>query len=328
MIESKYLTAIKLSGIKLGLLSGSTPVFPDKFRGLISIGPDIRESRHDQSMGALLALFQSGYGLDSNCLHFTLGGSMAFFETLLFLKGKVDTIIFEVPYYEPYIAAARQLGFQVSIVNAVFEVVTSLDPEKTAVCLTSPNFFNGKFVPTNQLQVISSRYKYLVLDEVFHSSFSGDHKLFSQISKPNLIKINSLSKVVGLSMLRFGWIAASPNIIDEIRKISLLTFTDYPTPSLRIALAIMQNLPAIVNEIKSSYESNRQLVKVFIKSAPDFRFSHGLECGHFVAVNTKEDLGNYCLSSVYFGGGDMWRFRIDVSPQALTDFLDFMGAKK
>jgi aspartate/methionine/tyrosine aminotransferase len=327
-METKYLTPFKLLNQEPSLLGGSTPLFPAKYSKLLTLGNNLNESRKDNSIKQIYSIFENNFSIHPEYLHLSLGCSMAFFESLLVLKKYCSKIVFEIPYYEPYVAAAKLLNFNISYSQLVTQKdFSGLDKDSIA-CLSNPNFFTGRKLNDEQLDNLSQNFKYLLIDEVFFSSFSNQNKLSSNFFSDNVIKINSLSKSMGLSMLRFGWVHSNPIIINELKKLSLLTFTDYPTPSLRLAVQILSNYQTILKEIKQQFKEGRNLIRSHLAQFQSIQLSHPFDEGHFGSFESRLELKELCLNSKLFGLEHCWRFRIDKSIEDLNKLLIRLDIRK
>jgi len=174
------------------------------------------------------------YGIaDKNRILVTSGGSSAIYLIYRTLLAASDHIIVESPCYDPYLTTAAALEVKAVLLQRspsyfkvdLGELESLITPQTKLIILT--NLYNpgGTFLENELLRglaVIARKYHVRVLiDEVFHD-FVEEKQSPAATLDDHFISLNGLSKVYGLGMLRCGWLLASPDIIDSIRKVQVI----------------------------------------------------------------------------------------------------------
>lgn len=156
----------------------------------------------------------------------TASSTAAVFASILHLKrcGRGNAIGIITPTYYVFEEAARILGFDVYFIdqNCIAEQLTEFRTISfSAIIVTNPTFPEGIFLKTSQLNLLiefsKRRDTTLIIDEAY--SNIPLHPVYPPYSPPsgeNIIRLNSFSKLWGLSGLRGGYIAAASNIAKSI----------------------------------------------------------------------------------------------------------------
>ncbi len=116
------------------------------------------------------------------------------------------------------------------------EVIEAIKPGLKMVVLCNPNNPTGTPIPNEQTEeIIDAANKVgagILVDEAYHE-FARDLTVVNLINKyPNLFIVRSLSKSMGISSLRAGYIISSKDNILELRKIR--GPYDLPTPTAQV----------------------------------------------------------------------------------------------
>jgi len=165
------------------------------------------------------------------------GASGALFLICRTILEKGAHVIVETPCYEPLIAIPEFIGAEISYFNRKPENDYRIDPDELdssildrtkLIILTNLHNPSGYFIRDNELLSIlevgrkhNKEIKILV-DEVYHR-FVDQGILSAAKLDDGFISINSISKVYGLFMLRCGWIVAESKLIDNLRRVFILT---------------------------------------------------------------------------------------------------------
>lgn len=324
-----YLSDLKIKQYDFGILSGTTPLFPKSYFKKITPNFTTEESRKRVEYEAVKSLIISLTGY-SAC-ELTVGASEAFLLFLLFLKRKkTDRIVFEVPYYQPYLLIAQHLGFSIEFAYRQFESefleIASIKriTKKSAIIISNPNFYYGTRIKNEDIFKLANIFKYVLLDEVHLPQFTKSNSFGSGIKSKNVFSINSLAKSMGLSSLRFGWIAGEDEYIKILSEISLYSHVDMPTIPMISAYKALLNKDLIITKIKSDYAKNSTLLRESILSFENknIKLSHSFLNGHFAAIKGKNlNYSHIMCPSSYFGIKGLFRFRIDRPTKTLQKLI-------
>lgn len=206
----------------------------------------------------------------------TAGSKIAIFMVLKALISQGDLVsVFEpawVSYREQIIIAGgipRFLSFSES-----FEGSLKIDPRTKVVILNNPNNPSGRNYSAPELQRIKVACDevgaILLLDEAY-SDFVGEGEFFSgRRLGDDVVVVNSLSKNLGMSGWRLGYVIAAPILIARILKLQQNLITCAPT---LLQLYVAKYLEELLEETKPQIEEiieRRRATKRFL-------FSHGIK---------------------------------------------------
>ena len=326
MIQENYLHLLKTKSKQFGTLSGTTPLFPEILNKHIVPKFTVKENREIVERGFIKELLCELTGYHS--CELSIGASGALLNVFLFLKEKgIHELVLEKPYYQPYFLLAMLLGFKISFFDRTFQAIDQkiqLTKINSALLISNPHFFYGTKLNNDQLVKISNNFRYLIIDEVFYPQFDHNNQFGCGLNSSHIIAINSLSKSMGLSSLRFGWVAGSSKNISQISKVSLLNQVDIPSLTMLSSYLAIQNTNQIISTIKKNYQSNKNelVIKIQKHYQGQIRFSHDLSSGHFFAIEgiSKVAAKEFC-SSKYFGVNNQFRARIDRSITPIINLL-------
>jgi aspartate/methionine/tyrosine aminotransferase len=157
--------------------------------------------------------------------------------------------------------------------------LSSASQGKKVVLLSNPNCPTGHLYSVHELERIANHSKLLIVDEVFLPLFSGGR--FSQIhSNSKIVGIGSLSKSLGLSHLRLGWLFGPSKFIANANVLAFHFHTDMPNWSLVGGIQALKESKSILAKLEKMANRNRDFVKSFVQSRPGL-ISHNFETGYF-----------------------------------------------
>ncbi|MFM2125614.1 MAG: hypothetical protein RL328_2065 [Acidobacteriota bacterium] len=156
------------------------------------------------------------------------GASLAMFLVCRGLLQRQETALVEWPTYEPFLAAVEAAYAQplslwrdprtMHLSPALLETMLRRTGAR-AVILSNPHNPSGVLLSNDvlhELATVAARFDApLIVDEVFRDLVPGAGATFRV--HENIVAINSLSKVYGLSSLRCSWITASERHLSRIR---------------------------------------------------------------------------------------------------------------
>ena len=174
--------------------------------------------------------FADRYGLDPATVLAGNGSTQSIYALPLALKTKKAMIL--GPTYADYADACRMhsvrfdyfiaqesQGFKADI-NLIKKQVTGFD----TVFICNPNNPTGAFYTAVEIESLCRDFPdiYFVIDESYLPFVtSGDHESMIGRSLPNVIILNSMSKIFRISGLRIGFTIASKNVIEALTRYSL-----------------------------------------------------------------------------------------------------------
>ena len=127
-------------------------------------------------------------------------------------------------------------------------------------------------------ELIGVYHDTVIVDEIFLPIFANEVSRTQALK--NVISLSGLSKTLGLSSLRVGWIQASPKIVRAADQIGLNSYCDVPTLPLVAASEILPKWNEIVAHHRARVDANRATVRAFGQAHPGV-LSHDFSQGHF-----------------------------------------------
>jgi len=198
-----------------------------------------------------------------------------------------STVIVEQPVYDPIrrVAAFRHLRvlslprrpddrFDIGIA----QIEEGLGRGARAVVLTNLHNPSGQMLSPAAVTAIAERCARvgatLIIDEVYldaaHLNVGGPLWTAAHLAD-NVVAINSLTKVYGLSGLRIGWLMTNPALLDRARRIMDMLNVDNPAPSTALALSAFEQMERLEERFRRFYRQGQELFRRWLASEPDFR---------------------------------------------------------
>jgi aspartate/methionine/tyrosine aminotransferase len=211
---------------------------------------------------AIAAKYRPWYGLDLDPereITVCCGATEGMIATLLAVTNPGDEIVVFEPYYENYAPDAELCGAKRRLVTLHAptwsfdpdELRRAFNPKTKAIIINSPNNPTGKVFTRQELEFIAElcqEYDVLAItDEIYeHIVFDGVSHI-PMMTIPGMrdrsILINSMSKTYSVTGWRVGWVLASPDLTDTIRKVHDFLTVGAASP-LQAAGVIALSLPA------------------------------------------------------------------------------------
>ena len=180
----------------------------------------------DGNRYALTALARR-YGLPTEQIITTTGATGALVLVLKTLMGPGDHVLVESPGFDFFSKLALESGATVDTVSRpapsfgidLDDLRRKLTPRTRAILITNLHNPSGAELTAEAITaaaaVADQTGAVLVVDEVY-ADFSPTARPAARLA-PNVISVSSLTKVMGLFALKFGWLAAHPDLIARIR---------------------------------------------------------------------------------------------------------------
>lgn len=209
------------------------------------------------------------------------GTSMANFLALAALIAPGDEVLFELPGYEPLLAAARFLGADVKrFVRApdlgfgvdLDALRTTASPRTRLIVLANLHNPSGAFVDEDTLRQIGDIAErcdaHVLVDEVYLDAVVLRPQSAALLG-PRFVTTSSLTKVYGLSGLRCGWILADPALVERIWRLNDLFVVNRAHQAERLACFAFQHLGEVFAGTTTRLATNRALFDAFVESRAD-----------------------------------------------------------
>lgn len=219
------------------------------------------------------------YGLNydpENELLITVGVSEALQNAMLATIDPGDEVIIPEPCfvaYGPSVVFAGGVPVYVSTsVEQEFQVTraaieAAITPKTKAILIGYPNNPTGAVMSRERLLEIAAlaeQYDLLVFsDEIYDRLVYGvEHTSFAQLPgmRDRTILLGGFSKAYAMTGWRLGWLAASAEIANAVRKIHQYAIMSAPTVAQYAGLAALQTGEEDVQRMVSEYDRRRQVI--------------------------------------------------------------------
>jgi aspartate/methionine/tyrosine aminotransferase len=235
---------------------------------------------------ALAAKYHQHYSLEFDPereITVVCGSTEGMIASLLAVTNPGDEVIIFEPYYENYgpdtlLSGAARRFVSLRPPHWTFdpeELRRAFSPRTKAIIINTPNNPTGKVFDQRELQYIAElcqEYNALAItDEIYeHILYDGAvHLPMMQIPgmRDRTILINSMSKTYSVTGWRVGWVLASPDLTDSIRKVHDFLTVGAPAP-LQQAGVVALGLPdSYYAELAAVYQTKRDLMLGILQEA-------------------------------------------------------------
>lgn len=219
------------------------------------------------------------YGINydpENELLITVGVSEALQNAMLATIDPGDEVIIPEPCfvaYGPSVVFAGGVPVYVSTsVEQEFQVTreaieAAITPKTKAILIGYPNNPTGAVMSRERLldiAALAEQYDLLVFsDEIYDRLVYGvEHTSFAQLPgmRERTILLGGFSKAYAMTGWRLGWLAASAEIANAVRKIHQYAIMSAPTVAQYAGLAALQTGEEDVQRMVSEYDRRRQVI--------------------------------------------------------------------
>jgi aspartate/methionine/tyrosine aminotransferase len=191
-----------------------------------------------------------------------------------------DEVLVEQPTYEPLLAALQFLGARIRRFARRFEdgyhlnldsLRSQMSDRVKLVVITNPHNPSGVALPAEEIAAAGeiAGLAYVLVDEVYRDILFDDAPPSHVHLGPRFLATSSLTKSYGLSGLRCGWVLASVEIADRLRRVRDLLGAVGSMPSDGLALAALRRLPRLAERTRSILEPNQKLIRDFLTEHSD-----------------------------------------------------------
>jgi aspartate/methionine/tyrosine aminotransferase len=108
----------------------------------------------------------------------------------------------------------------------------------------------------------------VLVDEVYLESVHGQEIAPAASISPTFVSTASLTKAYGLSGLRAGWVLASPDLAEKVRRVRDIVDGVGVFPSELLAARAFERLPALRERARKILEPNLALLQEFMGRHP------------------------------------------------------------
>ena len=211
------------------------------------------------------------------------GATEGMAAVLLALVDPGDEVIVFEPYYENYhpdlqlCGATRKLvtlhapdwGFDADELRRAFSGKTK------AIIINSPNNPTGRVFDRAELTLIAELCQEFdalcITDEIYEHILYDGAEHIPMMTLPGMrersVLVNSCSKTYSVTGWRVGWVLASPDLTDGIRKVHDFLTVGAATPLQYAAVAALQAPDAYYAELGNHYDWRRRKLEGYLTAA-------------------------------------------------------------
>jgi aminotransferase len=231
---------------------------------------------------AIAAKYRRTYGLEfdpATEITVTCGATEGMIASLLAVADPDDEVIVFEPFYENYHPDTLLSGAQRKLVQLYApdwhfdkeELRRAFSPRTKAIIINTPHNPTGKVFSRDELTFIAElcqEYDALAItDEIYeHITYDGERHI-PMISLPGMrhrsILLNSLSKTFSVTGWRVGWVLASPEISNSVRKVHDFLTVGAATPLQQAGVLALSLPDEYYEKLSREYDGRRQaLMKI------------------------------------------------------------------
>lgn len=245
----------------------------------------------------------TGMKLDPNGeIVVTCGSTEAMMAAMMSVTNPGDKVIIFSPFYENYgadtiLSGAEpiyvplnppEFSFDADVLEAAFK------QKPKALILCNPSNPCGKVFTYNELKIIADlaeKYDtFVITDEVYEHIVYAPNKHVYFASLPNMrdrtITCSSLSKTYSITGWRLGYVIASPEVIDRVKKVHDFLTVGAAAPLQEAAVTGLNFGDGYYAELQAKYTEKRG---IFLKGLEDLKIAHTEPQGaYYVLLDVSE----------------------------------------
>ncbi len=291
--------ALKKEGFPIVHLGGGEPEYPAPQSAVDALikKAQSRKIKYSPTTGSLdlrkavCAYTKANYGFnpEPKQVIISAGAKQAIYNFLLCVVNPGDEVIFPVPYWVSYpdmitlvggvpVQVRPQDGIQITFE----QIKQAITPKTKAIMLNSPNnpsgtVFGDEFIK-NLVELCEQNKIWLMTDDIYHQLvFDGVNPAspftYAKDSS-NIVAINGVSKVYGLTGLRIGWaVSSNTELIAAMGRMQAQTTSCNSDVSEAAALAALTGPQDCVDELRKILQNNRDVLIAELSKIPDVKIN-------------------------------------------------------
>ena len=290
--------ALKAAGEPVIHLGGGEPTYPAPESAVDAIiqKAKTRKIKYTPSSGtpelkaAVLGYTQQHYGrkYELNQVIISAGAKQALFNFLLAAVDPGDEVIFPAPYWVSYPEMVRMAGGKPVIVHgtqgglgvSANDILNAVTPRTKVILINSPcnpsgQIYSEEFIRT-VVEFAEQKNIFLVMDDIYHQLVFDGKKTpnpcaYAKEAK-NLVIINGVSKLYGLTGLRIGWaVCANNELIGAMGRIQAQSTSCNGDLSEVGAAAALKGDQSVVADLCRVLQQNRDVLLAEAAKIPHVR---------------------------------------------------------
>src|SRR5579871_1427125 len=235
---------------------------------------------------AIAAKYRRSYGLEVDPqreITVVCGATEGMLASLLAVTNPGDEVVIFEPYYENYGPDTLMCGASRKFVRLrppdwsfdPDELRRAFSPRTKAIILNSPNNPTGHVLTRSELEIIAELCQEFdtvaITDEIYeHILYDGAvHVPMMQIPgmRDRTILVNSMSKTYSVTGWRVGWVLASPDLTETIRKVHDFMTVGAAAPLQQAGVVALSLPDEYYTELAADYRSRRDMLLATLSTA-------------------------------------------------------------
>ena len=219
----------------------------------------------------------------------TGGAKQAIYNFLLCAVNPGDEVVFSAPYWVSYPEMVKLVGGVPVVVRpkegikvTIEEIKTAITPKTKAIMFNSPNnpsgvLFEAEFIK-DLVELCEEKNIWLMTDDIYHQLVFGGKKApspYAYAKNPdNIVVINGVSKLYGLTGLRIGWgVSTNTEMIKAMGRMQAQTTSCTSDLSQVGALAALKEDKDFIKTLQKTLETNRDILVNELKQIPNIKIN-------------------------------------------------------
>jgi aspartate/methionine/tyrosine aminotransferase len=237
---------------------------------------------NDNGYRPLVEAIAARYGVAPEMVATAPGASGANFLVYVALVEAGCDVLVERPGYDPLFGPMPLFGARLTRFDRRFEDGYRVDPEAVRRAITPKtrlivitNLHNPTGVLADEAaleevgRIAEGVGAKVLVDEVYLDSVPGPLRQPIGARSPVFITTSSLTKSYGLSGLRCGWVIASPEVAEKVRRARDVVDGSGAFPAERLSVLAFQQIDRLAERARRLLDRNRRLMLDFVATRPD-----------------------------------------------------------
>ena len=235
---------------------------------------------------AIVDKYRRTYGMDFDPereIAVCCGATEGMIATMLAVLDPGDEVVLFEPFYENYGPDTQLCGAHTRYVSLLApdwsfdreELRRAFTPRTKAIILNSPNNPTGKVFTREELEFIAGLCQEFdalaISDEIYEHILYDGAVHIPIMSLPGMrdrsILVNSMSKTYSVTGWRVGWVMASPDLMDSIRKVHDFLTVGAAAPLQQAGVLALGMGPEYYQNLSAEYAKRRDHILASLQSA-------------------------------------------------------------
>ncbi len=218
------------------------------------------------------------------------GAKQCLFNIFFTILNPQDEVIIPAPYWVSYPEIVKMCyGVPVFVTPEdggfhprMEEILRAVSPYTKAIILNSPNNPSGVIYSEDFIcQVVEYCERkgiYVIMDDIYHKlAFDSKRPTpayqYSQkdLEASNIIVVNGVSKLYGMTGFRIGWVAAQRKLIEIMTNIQAQTISCVSPVMQAAAEGALTGMQSMVESLRLTIQNNRDVMMQELKSFNDIK---------------------------------------------------------